>query len=88
MKIDLTEDEDTIRDHLAAVLKWEHLKCLWINLRDGRTITLADPQKNPQGLPYEIRLGKNYIELDDAPGGDISVYEIIPLSQIASVGYF
>jgi hypothetical protein len=35
-----------------------------------------------------VWVGKNYIEVDVAPGADVPIYEMVPISEIASVSYF
>jgi hypothetical protein len=35
-----------------------------------------------------VWVGKNYIEADVAPGADVPIYEMVPISEIDSVSYF
>jgi hypothetical protein len=91
LKVELVEEEDeSFRDWLIAILATEGLRSMTISLRGGKEIAIqGDPERKPRGSPVHVRVGKDYIEVDIAPGASaVPIYEIVRFSEIAWVQYF
>ena len=89
LKVELVEEEDeSFRDWLIAILATEGLWSMTISLRGGKEIVVGDPERNPRRHPVHVRVGKDYIEVDIAPGASaVPIYEIVRFSEIAWVQY-
>ena len=60
-----------------------------ITLRGGKEINIGYDKRNPRGNPIGVRVGRDYIEVDIAPGaGAVPIYEMVLFSEISSVYYF
>jgi hypothetical protein len=59
-----------------------------ITLRGGKEINIGYDTRNPAGSPVGVRVGKDYIEVDIAPGAGVPIYEMVLFSEITSVEYF
>ena len=83
------EDGESFRDRLIAVLETEDLGQVTITLRGGKAIILGNDEENPLGRPVDVRVGRDYIEVNIAPGaGAVFIYEMVLFSEISSVEYF
>ena len=88
IEVKLTEVYASFREKLITILNGE-VCSVSITLRNGRTIEIgSDPKRNPHNLAVEVWVGKDYIELNNDPGGMVHVCELVPLSEIVSVTYF
>ena len=82
------EDGESFRDRLMAVLEMEDLGQVTITLRGGKQIILGDDKKNARGNQVDVRVGRDYIEVNIAPGAGVPIYEMALFSEISSVEYF
>ena len=89
MKVNLTVEEQSFRQKLIEIFQQEHLQYAVITLRNGQTIDVGhDPKRNPADTEVRVWISKTYIEVDVAPGADVAIYEMVPISEIASIWYF
>ena len=89
LKVILTQEPLTFRERLIGILQSEALAFMIIMLRSGKEIEITqDPVTNPRGN-VRVWVGEDYIEVDVAPGaGAVPAYEVVLLSEIASIHYF
>jgi hypothetical protein len=61
-----------------------------VTTRVSRVETIIGSANDPGLRDDQTRVwvGKNYIEVDVAPGASVPIYEMVPISEIASVYYF
>ena len=88
IEVKLTEVYASFREKLITILNGQ-VSSVSITLRSARTIEIGgDPKRNPHNLAVEVWVGRDYIELNNDPGGMVHVCELVPLSEIVSVTYF
>lgn len=84
------EKDESFRDRLLATLAWDNLASVILTLRDGNKIDIGDNlERNPLHRPVDVRIGKDFIEVDVFPAaGSVPIYQIVRFSEIISVEYF
>jgi len=89
MNVSLTVEQQLFRQKLIEIFQNEHLQYAVITLRNAQSLDVGhDPKRNPSDTEVRVWISKSYIEVDVAPDADIAIYEVVPISEIASVGYF
>jgi hypothetical protein len=90
LKVKIVDEEhESFRDRLIAILELEDLAHMTITLRGGKEIDIGSDKRNPLGFPVRVRVGRDYVEVNIAPGaGAVPIYEMVRFSEIASVRYF
>ena len=85
----VNEGGEGFRERLIAVLEMQDLGEMIITLRSGKQIILGDDEENPRGRPIDVRVGRDYLEVNIAPGaGAAYIYEMALFSEISNVWYF
>ncbi len=104
LKVAVKEETGSIREKLLKILRWDELALITITLRNGKEITLPlEDEDSPTGQlettekqklenqyrpEYRVSVGQDYLEIDIAPTSVVSIYDVVPLSEIVNIQYF